>query len=227
MSKVIVVGAGFSGAVIARKIADELGLTVDVVEKRSQIAGNMYDQMDEHGIRVHMYGPHVLVTDRWSIMEYLSRFSDFYKHVVKELSFIDNHYVRLPFNFESVQEMLGEARAESLINKLRKKYRGYDRVPVLQLANDVDPEISAWGNLLFDKAYKTYCAKQWDVPVETLDKTIMDRVPMAISYEERYMKRDFQFFTKRWLYRIISEYAVTSFDSCTFGRRCQYTSYTG
>lgn len=193
MSKVIVVGAGFSGAVIARKIADELGLTVDVVEKRSQIAGNMYDQMDEHGIRVHMYGPHVLVTDRWSIMEYLSRFSDFYKHVVKELSFIDNHYVRLPFNFESVQEMLGEARAESLINKLRKKYRGYDRVPVLQLANDVDPEISAWGNLLFDKAYKTYCAKQWDVPVETLDKTIMDRVPMAISYEERYMKRDFQF----------------------------------
>ena len=178
MSKVIVVGAGFSGAVIARKIADELGLPVDVVEKRSQIAGNMYDQMDEHGIRVHMYGPHVLVTDRWSIMEYLSRFSDFYKHVVKELSFIDNHYVRLPFNFESVQEMLGEARAESLINKLRKKYRGYDRVPVLQLANDADPEISSWGNLLFDKAYKTYCAKQWDVPVETLDKTIMDRVPM-------------------------------------------------
>lgn len=57
MSKVIVVGAGFSGAVIARKIADELGLPVDVVEKRSQIAGNMYDQMDEHGIRVHMYGP--------------------------------------------------------------------------------------------------------------------------------------------------------------------------
>lgn len=195
MGKVIVVGAGFSGAVIARKIADELGLSVDVVEKRAQIAGNMYDRMDEHGIRVHMYGPHVLVTNRWSIMKYLSRFSAFYKHVVKELSFIDGHYVRLPFNFESVQELIGEEKAEILINKLRDKYKG-GRVPVLQLANDGDTDISSFGNLLFEKSYKTYCAKQWDVPVETLDKTIMDRVPMAMSYEDRYMNRDFQFLPK-------------------------------
>lgn len=196
MGKIIVVGSGFSGSVIAREIATKLNKRVVVVEKRKHIGGNMYDKVEEHGIRIHMYGPHVIVTDRWNILKYLMQFSEFYKYVVKELSFIDGRYVRLPFNFESAQELIGEEKSEILINKLRKKFRGEERVPVLRLANDEDQDISNFGNLLFEKAYRTYCAKQWDVPVDKLDKTIMDRVPMAMSYDERYMRRDFQFLPK-------------------------------
>lgn len=196
MNRIVVVGTGFSGAVIARKIAEELNRPVTVIEKRAHIAGNMYDEMDEHGILIQKYGPHVVVTNRWSVIEYLSQYSEMFKHTVKELSFIDGKYVRLPFNFESVQQLIGGKKAESLIAKLRAEFRGRDRVPVLELANHTDSDISDFGNLLFEKAYRTYCAKQWDIPVEKLDKTIMNRVPMAMSYDERYMDKDFQYLPK-------------------------------
>ena len=196
MDKIVVVGTGFSGSILARKIAEELGKEVLVVEKRPHIAGNMYDEYDEHGILVQKYGPHVIVTNEWTIIEYLSQFTEMIKHTVKELSYIDDQYVRLPFNFESVQQMIGGSKAETLIRKMRAAYTGRDRVPVLELANSEDEDIAAWGNLLFEKSYRTYCAKQWDVPVETLDKTIMNRVPMAMSYDERYMNKDFQYLPK-------------------------------
>ena len=192
MGKIIVVGAGFSGSVIAREIAEQLNREVIVEDKRNHVAGNMYDEMDSHGISIHKYGPHVLVTNKWSIIKYLSRFSALYKHTVKELSFIDGQYIRLPFNFESVQQLVGGEKAESLINKMRKEFVGEDRVAVLRLVNHIDEEISWFGNLLFEKAYRTYCAKQWDVPVETLGKEILERVPMAMNYDERYMNKDFQ-----------------------------------
>lgn len=196
MDKIVVVGTGFSGSILARKIAEELGKEILVVEKRPHIAGNMYDEYDEHGILVQKYGPHVIVTNEWTIIEYLSQFTEMIKHTVKELSYIDDQYVRLPFNFESVQQMIGGSKAETLIRKMRAAYTGRDRVPVLELANSEDEDIAAWGNLLFEKSYRTYCAKQWDVPVETLDKTIMNRVPMAMSYDERYMNKDFQYLPK-------------------------------
>lgn len=197
MGKIVVVGSGFSGTVIARKIAEELSRPVTVIEKRKHIAGNMYDETDEHGILVQKYGPHVVVTNRWSIIDYLKQYSEMFKHTVKELSFIDGNYVRLPFNFETVQQLIGPQKSEILIAKLRNEYRGRDRVPVLELANNDDEDINDFGNLLFEKAYRTYCAKQWDIPVDLLDKTIMDRVPMAMSYDERYMDKDFQYLPEK------------------------------
>ena len=196
MKKIIIVGCGFSGAILARKIAEELNREVLVIEKRNHIGGNMYDQYDEHGILVQQYGPHVLVTDCWNVIKYLSRYSEMIRHTVKEISYVDGQYVRLPFNFETVQQLIGCEKAESLIRTLRSEFSGRDRVPVMELVNHADEEISSYGNLLFDKCYKTYCAKQWDIPVDQLDTTIMNRVPMAMSYDERYMNKDFQYLPK-------------------------------
>ena len=81
--------------------------------------------------------------------------------------------MRLPFNFETAQQLLGCAKAETLIRKLRQTFPARDRVPVLELVNHPDTDISGYGNMLFEKCYRTYCAKQWDVPMEKLDKTIM------------------------------------------------------
>ena len=93
MGKIIVVGTGFSGAVIARKIAEELGRNVTVIERKNHIAGNMYDEMDEHNILVQKYGPHVVVTDEWKVIDYLSQYAEMVKLTVKELSFIDGQYM--------------------------------------------------------------------------------------------------------------------------------------
>lgn len=193
MGRIVVVGTGFSGSIIAREIAEKLNRPVTIVEKRSHIAGNMFDEIDDHGILVQRYGPHVLVTNEWSVISYLSRFSEMFPHTVKELSEIDGKYIRLPFNFESIQQMLGYKKSETVIHKLRKAFPGVDRVPILELTSHPDADISHFGNLLFEKSYRTYCAKQWDIPPEKLDQSIMGRSAIALSYDERYMNKDFQF----------------------------------
>lgn len=193
MERVVVVGSGFSGAVLAREIAEKLNKKVLVLEKRSQIAGNMYDEMDEHGIRIQKYGPHVLVTNEWKVIEYLSQFSEMTHYNVKELSIIDGQYVRLPFNFESVQQMLGFKKSEIVINKMRKLFPNRDRVPIQELCACEDADVRSYANMLFEKSFRTYCAKQWGIDPEKLDSSIMGRSAFAMSYDERYMNKDFQF----------------------------------
>lgn len=193
MSKCIVIGSGFSGSILARKIAEELGQKVLVVEKRPHIGGNMYDEMDEHGILIQRYGPHFLNTSKYFIIQYLSQYAELFPFATELLSFIDGRYVRLPFNFETVQQMIGPEKAESLLAKLRETFRGRDRVPILELVDHTDPEVSTYGNLLFEKAYRTYTSKMWGLPPEKIDKYVLDRVPMAMNYDRRYLNKDFQY----------------------------------
>lgn len=197
MKKITVVGAGFSGSIIARKIADELNYKVTVIERRSHIGGNAYDEYDEHGILIQKYGPHFLNTNKYFIIEFLEQYAELFPHNTKLLSFIDGKYVRLPFNFQTVQELVGAEKSEGLLNKLRSEFGGRDRVPVLELVNHKDKEISEYGNLLFEKAYKTYTAKMWGIGVDKIDKYVLERVPMAMSYDERYLNKDFQYLPKK------------------------------
>lgn len=193
MSKNIVVGTGFSGAILARKIAEELNQEVLVLEKRSHIGGNMYDEVDEHKILLQKYGPHFINTNKFWIIEFLAQYAELFPHNVKMLSFIDGKYVRLPFNFETVKQLIGSKNAESLLKKFREKFIGKDRVPILELVNHKDPEIRSYGILLFEKAYRTYTAKMWGIQPEEIDTCVLDRVPMAMSYDERYLNKDFQY----------------------------------
>jgi UDP-galactopyranose mutase len=196
LKKIVVVGTGFSGSILARKIAEDLNLPVELIEKRAHIGGNMYDETDEHGILIQRYGPHFLNTNKYFIIEFLEKHAELFKHCTKLLSFIDGKHVRLPFNFETVQQLIGAKASETLLGKLRREYAGRDRTPILELIDNADRDISDYGNLLFEKAYKTYTAKQWGVPAEKIDKYVLDRVPMAMSYDERYLSPDFQYLPK-------------------------------
>ena len=193
MKKIIVVGSGFSGSILARKIAEELNRKVLVIEKRGHIGGNMYDSYDEHGILIQRYGPHFLNTNKYSVIEFLSQYGELFPFAVELLSFVDGKHVRLPFNFETVQQLIGPEKAESLLAKLRTAFEGRDRVPVLELVDHTDPEISAYGELLFEKAYRTYTSKMWGLQPEEIDKYVLDRVPMAMGYDRRYLNKDFQY----------------------------------
>lgn len=193
MKKIIVVGSGFSGSILARKIAEELNIKVTVIERRSHIGGNAYDEYDEHGILVQKYGPHFLNTNKYFIIDFLKQYAELFPHSTKLLSFIDGNYVRLPFNFTTVQQLVGAENSESLLKKLRSEFAGRDRVPVLELVNHSDTEISQYGNMLFEKAYKTYTSKMWGIGVDKIDKYVLERVPMAMNYDERYLNKDYQY----------------------------------
>lgn len=194
--KLIVVGSGFSGAVLAWKMAEDLDHEVLVVEKRPHIGGNMYDAVDEHGIRIQKYGPHFLFTDHYRVIEFLEKFAVLFPFDPKLLSYIDGQYVCLPFNLKTVQQMIGPKKAEGLIRKLRKSFPALDRVPIYALVSHEDEEIRNFGNLLFEKAYRTYTAKMWGLQPEEIQKSVLERVPIAINYDERYQNKDFQYLPK-------------------------------
>ena len=196
MKKIIIVGAGFSGSIIARKIAEELDIKVTVIERRDHIGGNAYDEYDENGILIQKYGPHFLNTNKYFIIKFLMQYSELFQHNTKLLSFLDGQYIRLPFNFQSVQELLGAEKSETVINKLRKNFPGRDRVPVLEMVDCTDTDVSAFGTLLFEKAFKTYTSKMWGTDINKIDKYVLERVPFAMNYDERYLNKDFQYLPK-------------------------------
>ena len=197
MSKIVIVGTGFSGSILARRIAEECNRRVEVIEKRSHIGGNMFDEYDENGILIQKYGPHFLNTNKYFIIEFLEKYGELFPHSTKLLSYIDERYVQLPFNFRTLQQLVGAKKSESLLRKLREKFNGRDRVPIFELVESDDSEIRDYGNLLFEKAYRTYTAKQWGLEPEEIDKSVLDRVPMAMNYDERYLNKDFQYLPKK------------------------------
>lgn len=197
MKKIIVVGSGFSGSILARKIAEELDLKVTVVEKRNHIGGNAYDEYDENGILIQKYGPHFLNTNKYFIIKYLKQYADLFRHDTKLLSFIDGNYVRLPFNFRTMQQLVGDEMSELLLESMRREFAGRDRVPIFELLKSENTEIREYGELLFEKAYKTYTAKQWGLSPEEIDKSVLERVPMAMNFDERYLNKDFQYLPKK------------------------------
>ena len=196
MGSIIVVGTGFSGSILARKIAEDCNRKVTVIEKRSHIGGNAYDEYDENGILIQKYGPHFLNTNKYFIIKFLSQYSELFPHDAKLLSFIDGNHVRLPFNFRTLQQLVGAEKSEGLLAKLRKAFKGRDRVPIFELVDHDDYDIRTYGNLLFEKAYRTYTAKQWGLPPEDIDKSVLERVPMAMNFDERYLNKDFQYLPK-------------------------------
>ena len=105
--KILIVGAGLSGVTIARELADN-GHKVHVIDRRDHIAGNAYDYINEHGIRVHKYGPHLCHTNNKKVFQWLTRFTDWveYHHKVKA-QLKDGRYVTLPVNKET-KDIVGE-----------------------------------------------------------------------------------------------------------------------
>ena len=103
----LVVGVGFAGSVIAERLASVSDKKVLVVDKRSHIAGNAYDQYDDAGLLVHKYGPHIFHTNAKEVFEYLSMFTEWrpYQHRVR--AWVDGQLLPIPINLDTVNRMYG------------------------------------------------------------------------------------------------------------------------
>jgi UDP-galactopyranose mutase len=133
--RILVIGAGFSGAVIARELA-EFGWDVYVMDKRDHVAGNAYDYEHNLGPRVHKYGPHLFHTNNERVWDYLQRFGDWvpYRHRVKAM-LKDGRFVTLPVNRET-KEVVGEE------NVLDVFYRPYTRKMWGVELDELDPSVA-------------------------------------------------------------------------------------
>jgi len=119
----LIVGAGYAGSVMARELADA-GWRVHVIDKRPHIAGNAYDELDEHGVLVHRYGPHIFHTNGERIFQWLSRFTKWrpYEHRVRGT--VDGKLYPFPINRDTLNQLyrleLDEAGAAAFFEHVRE-----------------------------------------------------------------------------------------------------------
>ncbi len=188
----IIVGAGFAGAVLAERIATQLNKKVLVLDKRSHIGGNCYDEVDESGVIVHTYGPHLFHTDNKEVYEYLSRFTSWHEYVHEVVASVDGNIIPIPFNFNTLYEVYSKDKAQLLEHKLLTKYGKNQKIPILDLMKESDDDLQELAQYIYEKIFVNYTAKQWGKKPEEIDGAVTARVPVLTSYDNRYFTDRYQ-----------------------------------
>lgn len=192
MKKTLVVGAGFTGAVIAERIASQLGERVVLIDKRDHIAGNAYDCFDQHDVMVHRYGPHIFHTNASRIVEYLSHFTEWRPYEHKVLGLVNDAWIPLPFNLTSIENLFGETEGKRLNSILLEEYGSEVKIPILNMRKSSSSDVRNIADVIYEKVFYHYTVKQWGVEPEDLDPSVSARVPIHLSRDDRYFQDRFQ-----------------------------------
>ena len=193
--RAIIVGAGFSGATCARCLAEN-GFSVTVLEKNNTVGGNAFDEY-KNGAYVHKYGPHIFHTQKQRVFEFLSRFTEWFPYEHRVLANLNGTFIPVPFNLESLRKTFPPEKADKLENALKRGYGENKKVPVLELKKNPDKDVREFADFVFDNVFRFYTEKQWGRKPEELDPTVMQRVPVYVSYEDRYFTDAYQYQPKR------------------------------
>ncbi len=184
---VLVVGAGFSGAVVARQLA-ERGLQVLVIDRRDHIGGNAHDRTDAHGVLVHPYGPHIFHTNSARIFEYLSQFTGWRPYEHRVLASVDGRLVPLPINIDTVNRLYGLSLDEDTIQAFFDDVRE----PRDPIRTSEDVVVNAVGRDLYEKFFRGYTRKQWGLDPSELAASVAARIPTRTNRDDRYFTDTYQ-----------------------------------
>jgi UDP-galactopyranose mutase len=187
MTSVLVVGAGFAGAVYARTLADH-GMRVDVIDRRPHVGGNAYDEIVGGGVRVHRYGPHLFHTSAKRVVDWLSHFGSFvpYEHRVEAL-LPEDQYVPLPVNRKTINFVFGVSLRT---NEEVEAFLAAQATPLEQPRNAAEYLYSRIGQKLTNLFFRPYTKKMWDLDLEDMDAAVVKRIPLRFDEEDRYFPND-------------------------------------
>lgn len=200
MYDTIVVGSGIAGSTAARRLAEQGKRKVLLIEKRDHIGGNCYDCPDEHGILIHKYGPHIFHTEMEEVWEFLSRFTLWTEFRHEVVARVEDQYLPVPFNLNTLHMVFEKEKADRLEKKLISTYGYGARVPIMELRKSSDTQIHEIADFVYENIFLKYTMKQWGQTPEEISPEVTGRVPVFIS-------RDNGYFTDR--YQGVPKYGFT------------------
>ncbi|GAC1326226.1 MAG: UDP-galactopyranose mutase [Thermoleophilaceae bacterium] len=185
----LVVGAGFAGSILAERLASQLGQRVLVIDRRDHIAGNAYDYRDEHGVICHRYGPHIFHTQSEKVVRYLSQFTDWRPYEHRVLAQVDGKLLPMPINRDTINglydlELASDADAERFFAERAE--------PRERIENSEDTVIAKVGRELYEKFFRGYTRKQWELDPSELHASVCARIPIRFNRDDRYFGDSFQ-----------------------------------
>ncbi|MCX7373776.1 MAG: NAD(P)-binding protein [Alphaproteobacteria bacterium] len=187
VQRILVVGAGFAGAVHARVLA-EAGWAVDVVDQRPHIAGNCFDHVDGNGMRVHAYGPHLFHTNNARVVDWVSRFGAWvpYEHRVKALV-PDGRELPLPVNRDTLAALFGVSLPDEAA---MRGFLATQALPCAAPGNAAEHLNSVVGPTITDLFFRPYTRKMWALELEEMHASVVQRLPIRFDTEDRYFPDD-------------------------------------
>jgi UDP-galactopyranose mutase len=191
--KYLVAGAGITGLTIAERISNVIGDDVLVVERDGHIGGNCYDCYDDNGVLIHKYGPHIFHTNKKEVWDYLSGFTEWRLYQHRVLTFVDGQLLPMPICAETVNRLFGLDLSHNQIDAFLDTLREKDRV----VKNSEDVVLKNAGREIYEKFFRHYTKKQWDMYPEALDPSVISRVPIRTNNDQRYFTDRYQGLPKR------------------------------
>lgn len=184
----LIVGAGFAGSVLAERLASAGDQKVLLVEQRDHIGGNAYDYFNKDGILIHKYGPHIFHTNSKKVFDYLGKFTPWRPYEHRVLGSVDGQLVPIPINLTTINKLYGLNLSCSEVEAFfESKAEKIDRVKTSE-----DVVVSKVGRELYEKFFKHYTRKQWDLDPSELDASVTARVPTRTNKDDRYFTDTYQ-----------------------------------
>ncbi|WP_221032931.1 UDP-galactopyranose/dTDP-fucopyranose mutase family protein [Actomonas aquatica] len=180
----LVVGAGFSGAVIARELATHTGAQVDVIDSRPHIAGNCHTERDAStGVMVHIYGPHIFNTQRQDVWDYVNRFATFGPYVNRVKAHTPRGVYSLPINLLTINQFFGRDFSPA---EARAHLASLGDHSITEPQNFEEQALKFLGRELYENFFHGYTVKQWGCDPKDLPASILKRLPVRFNYDDSY-----------------------------------------
>ena len=187
--KIAVVGAGFSGAVVARELALK-GHQIDVFESRDHVAGNCHTQRDsDTGVLVHVYGPHIFHTSNESVWSYVQQFGEFRPFINRVKTTFQDRVFSLPINLLTINSFFGKSYSPK---QAREFIASIGELSQHEALNFEEKAISTIGHALYEAFFYGYTKKQWGVEPRELPASILKRLPVRFDYNDNYYDSKYQ-----------------------------------
>ncbi|UYP47985.1 hypothetical protein NEF87_004270 [Candidatus Lokiarchaeum ossiferum] len=189
MNDILIVGAGFTGSVLAERISSKLNKKLLLIDRRDHVGGNSFDYYNDNGVLIHKYGPHYFRTNSDKVFQYLSQFTK-WRHVEYRVrTSVDGNLYPIPINRDTINQFF---KIHLKNEQQTKEYLNSIRVEIEKPKNSEEIVISKVGKEIYEKFFKNYTFKQWNLYPKDLDPEVCARIPIRINTDDRYFTDEIQ-----------------------------------